>query len=183
MGRATVDFKDYEKIVQNILESVKEEGDSALLNYTQKFDGVDLSSTGMKVTDKEIKEAYNEVSEDFLKAMRLAIKNITDYHKRQRQNSWFTSSDGIMLGQKLTSIASVGIYVPGGTAAYPSSVLMNAIPAKVAGVKRIVMITPPSKEGKLSPEVLVAAKELNIDEIYKVGGAHGIGHWLMEQRL
>lgn len=173
--RATVDFRDYEKVVQNILEKVKEEGDSALLNCTEKFDGVDLSRTGMKVIDKEIDEAYGKVSEDFLKAMRLAIKNITDYHKKQSKNSWFASSDGIMLGQKITPVANVGIYVPGGTAAYPSSVLMNAIPAKVAGVKRIVMITPPNKEGRLPAGVLVAAKELNIDEIYKVGGAHGIG--------
>ena len=173
--RATVDFRDYERIVQNILAGVREKGDPALLGYTEKFDGVDLSDTGMKVIDAEIAEAYNEVSEDFLKAIRLAIKNITDYHRKQLQNSWFTSSDGIMLGQKVTPIASVGIYVPGGTAAYPSSVLMNAIPAKVAGVKRIVMVTPPNRKGKLSAGVLVAAKELNIDEIYKVGGAQSIG--------
>ncbi|HZK57452.1 MAG TPA: histidinol dehydrogenase, partial [Clostridia bacterium] len=173
--RATVDFRDYERIVQNILAGVKEEGDRALLKYTEKFDGVDLSDMGMKVTNTEIKEAYDEVSEDFLNAIRLAIKNITDYHKKQLRNSWFTSSDGIMLGQKVTPIAGVGIYVPGGTAAYPSSVLMNAIPAEVAGVKRIVMVTPPNGEGKLSAGVLVAARELNIDEIYKVGGAQSIG--------
>lgn len=173
--RTAVDFKDYERVVQNILARVEQEGDSALLGYTEKFDGADLSDTGMKVTDAEIDEAYGKVSEDFLRALRLAIKNITSYHKKQNQNSWFTSSDGIMLGQKVTPIASVGIYVPGGTAAYPSSVLMNAIPAKVAGVKRIIMITPPNKEGQLSAGVLVAAKELGIDEIYKVGGAQGIG--------
>lgn len=173
--RATVDFRGYERVVQNILSKVRAEGDLALLEYTEKFDGVDLSHTGMKVTDEEIDGAYKEVSEDFLRAMRLAIKNITDYHEKQRQNSWFTSADGIMLGQKITSIADVGIYVPGGTAAYPSSVLMNAIPAKVAGVQRIVMITPPNREGKLNAGVLVAAKELDIKEIYKVGGAQGIG--------
>ncbi|HZX20892.1 MAG TPA: histidinol dehydrogenase, partial [Clostridia bacterium] len=122
--RTAVDFKDYERVVQNILARVEQEGDSALLGYTEKFDGADLSDTGMKVTDAEIDEAYGKVSEDFLRALRLAIKNITSYHKKQNQNSWFTSSDGIMLGQKVTPIASVGIYVPGGTAAYPSSVLM-----------------------------------------------------------
>ncbi|MDI9476476.1 MAG: histidinol dehydrogenase [Natronincolaceae bacterium] len=173
--RAAVDFKDYERVVQNILARVEQEGDLALLGYTEKFDGADLSDKGMKVTDAEIDEAYGQVSEDFLRAIRLAIKNITSYHEKQSQNSWFTSSDGIMLGQKVTPIASVGIYVPGGTAAYPSSVLMNAIPAKVAGVGRIIMITPPNQEGQLSAGVLVAAKELGIDEIYKVGGAQGIG--------
>lgn len=173
--RSTVDFKDYEETVKNILSKVMAEGDLALLKYTKKFDGADLSQTGMKVTDEEIEEAYGKVSEDYLKAIGLAIKNITSYHKKQSQNSWFTSSDGIMLGQKVTPIASVGIYVPGGTAAYPSSVLMNAIPAKVAGVKRIVMISPPNKDEKLPAGVLVAAKELGINEIYKVGGAQGVG--------
>ncbi len=173
--RATVDFRDYEKVVQDILEKVKAEGDSALLDFTKKFDGVDLNLSEMKVTEEEMDEAYSQVSEEYLKAIRLAIKNITDYHKKQKQNSWFTSSDGIMLGQKLTPIAGVGIYVPGGTAPYPSSVLMNAIPAKVAGVERIVMVTPPGEDGKLSPGILVAAKELDVDEIYKVGGAQSIG--------
>ncbi len=173
--RSTVDFKDYEETVKNILSKVMVEGDLALFKYTKEFDGADLSKKGMKVSDEEVKEAYNEVSEDYLKAINLAIKNITDYHKNQIQNSWFTSSDGIILGQKVTPIASVGIYVPGGTAAYPSSVLMNAIPAKVAGVKRIAMISPPNKDGKLPAGVLVAAKELGINEIYKVGGAQGVG--------
>ena len=173
--RATVDFRYYEKVVQNILARVKAEGDPALLKYTEKFDGVDLSDRGLRVTDDEIDRAYGEVSEDFLRSMRLAIRNITDYHKKQSRNSWFSSSDGIILGQKVTPIASVGIYVPGGTAAYPSSVLMNAIPAKEAGVKRIVMVTPPNKEGQLSAGVLVAARELEIDEIYKIGGAQAVG--------
>lgn len=173
--RSSVDFKDYEGVVQNILSKVRADGDLALLKYTKEFDGADLSRSGLRVTENEIEEAYREVSEDFLRAVRLAIKNIRDYHKKQVQNSWFTSEDGIMLGQKVTPIGSVGIYVPGGTAAYPSSVLMNAIPAQVAGVKRIVMISPPNKEGKLPAGVLVAAKELNIDEIYKVGGAQGVG--------
>lgn len=173
--RATVDFKDYQNVVQNILAKVKADGDLALLKYTKEFDGADLSYSGLKVRDEEIEEAYQNVPEEFLKAVRLAIKNISDYHEKQRGNSWFTSEDGIMLGQKISPIASVGIYVPGGTAAYPSSVLMNAIPAKVAGVKRIVMITPPDREGKVPAGVLVAAKELNIEEIYKVGGAQGVG--------
>lgn len=173
--RGTVDFKDYQEAVQEILGRVSTAGDQALLEYTKEFDGVDLSIEGLKVTEKEVDEAYKQVSEEFLKAIRLAIFNITDYHQKQRQNSWFTSSEGIMLGQKITPITSVGIYVPGGTAAYPSSVLMNAIPAKVAGVERIVMVTPPTKEGKLSAGVLVAAKELGIEEIYKVGGAQAVG--------
>lgn len=173
--RGTVDFKDYQDAVQTILDKVSVTGDQALLEYTKQFDGIDLSAKGLKVTEEEVDEAYSLVSEEFLRAIRLAIDNITDYHEKQRQNSWFTSSEGTMLGQKITPIASVGIYVPGGTAAYPSSVLMNAIPAKVAGVERIVMVTPPNKEGKLAAGVLVAAKELGIEEIYKVGGAQAIG--------
>lgn len=173
--RASVDFKDYEKTVKAILEKVKADGDLALLKYTNDFDGADLSYKGLRVREEEIEEAYKEVSEDFLGALRLAIKNIRAYHERQKQNSWFTSEEGIMLGQKVSPLASVGIYVPGGTAAYPSSVLMNAIPAQVAGVKRIVMISPPDREGKLPAGVLVAAGELNIGEIYKLGGAQGVG--------
>lgn len=173
--RGTVDFTDYQEAVQEILRRVRLEGDKALLAYTKKFDGVDLTTEGIKVTVAEVEEAYGKISAEFLEALRLAIENITSFHQKQRQNSWMTWGEGTMLGQKITPIASVGIYVPGGTAAYPSSVLMNAIPAKVAGVKRIVMVTPPDQKGKLNPGVLVAAKELGIEEIYKVGGAQAIG--------
>lgn len=173
--RDTVDFKDYQDTVRSILSKVNAEGDSALLSYTKEFDGIDLSLKGMKVTKEEVEEAYGQVSQEYLEALDLAINNISSFHEKQKQNSWFTSSEGIMLGQKFTAIASVGIYVPGGTAAYPSSVLMNAIPAKVAGVRRIVMMTPPDKDGNLNPGVLVAADKLDIEEIYKVGGAQAIG--------
>ncbi|SDJ85287.1 histidinol dehydrogenase [Natronincola ferrireducens] len=172
--RTTVDFKDYEKPVEEILEAVKTQGDAGLLEYTQRFDGIDLKERGLRVREEEFDEAYNLVEEDFIQALRRAIDNIRSYHERQRQNSWFTTSEGIFLGQKVTPIARVGIYVPGGTAAYPSSVLMNTIPAQVAGVKGIVMVTPPDREGKVSPGVLVAAKELGVKEVYRVGGAQAV---------
>ncbi|AOY75552.1 histidinol dehydrogenase [Clostridium formicaceticum] len=173
--RSTVDFKDYQPQVDEILQGIQDRGDEALLEYTKRFDGATFTSQQIAVSDEEFEAAYDEVTEAFVAALRLAIKNIREYHEKQKQNSWFTSSEGIFLGQKVTPIASVGIYVPGGTAAYPSSVLMNALPAIVAGVKRIVMVTPPGREGKLSPGVLVAAKELGIKEVYKVGGAQAVG--------
>ncbi|AKL93696.1 histidinol dehydrogenase HisD [Clostridium aceticum] len=173
--RSTVDFKDYQPQVDEILQGIQERGDEALLEYTKKFDGAVFTPQQIAVTEEEFQGAYDEVAEGFVAALRLAIKNIREYHEKQKQNSWFTSSEGVFLGQKVSPIASVGIYVPGGTAAYPSSVLMNALPAIVAGVKRIVMVTPPGKEGKLSPGVLVAAKELGIKEVYKVGGAQAVG--------
>ncbi|WP_458411953.1 histidinol dehydrogenase [Schinkia sp. CFF1] len=157
-----------------ILENVKKQGDQALFDYTAKFDGVKLTS--LKVTAEEIEEAYGIVDEQLVGYIREAAENIRDYHRRQVRQSWITTApDGTILGQKITSLDAVGVYVPGGTAAYPSSVLMNVIPAQVAGVPRIAMITPPGKDGKLPAGVLVAANECGVKEIYKAGGAQAIG--------
>ncbi len=160
--------------VLEILENVKKNGDQALLDYTAKFDGVQLDS--LMVTEEEIEEAYKLVPEDVVGYIREAAENIRNYHSRQVRQSWITTeADGTILGQKITPLDAVGVYVPGGTAAYPSSVLMNVIPAQVAGVGRIAMVTPPGKDGKLPAGVLVAANECGIREIYKVGGAQAIG--------
>jgi histidinol dehydrogenase len=159
--------------VLDIIERVKKEGDSALYQFTEKFDGVNLSS--LKVTEEEFAKAYELVDEELVGYIREAAENIRDFHEKQKRNSWFTTKpDGTMLGQKITPLDSVGVYVPGGTAAYPSSVLMNVLPAQAAGVKRIVMVSPPSKEGTLPAGVLVAAREVGVTEIYKVGGAQGV---------
>lgn len=175
-GRNTLDFKKYYETVEIILEDVATKGDEAVFEYTRKFDQVDLTRHRIMVTEEEIWEAYNRVDQGLVRALQLAIENIKKYHEHQRQHSWFTSEkEGILLGQKVTSIACVGVYVPGGTAAYPSSVLMNVIPAMVAGVKRIVMVTPPGKDGRINDGILVAAKELGLKEIYKVGGAQAVG--------
>ncbi|WP_110112489.1 histidinol dehydrogenase [Bacillus sp. CGMCC 1.16541] len=160
--------------VLTILADVKERGDEAVQQYTQRFDGVELSS--LLVTDEEKKAAYTEVSDEMLAIIREVATNIRDYHERMVQQSWMvTKEDGTILGQKVTPLDAVGVYVPGGLAAYPSSVLMNVVPAQVAGVKRIVMVSPPQKDGSLPPGVLVAATELGVQEIYKVGGAQAIG--------
>lgn len=174
--RSSVDFAEYNDGVQKILDEVKNIGDQALIQFTKVFDNVNLDEAGIRVTEKEFERAYENVDREYIDAIRVAIKNITSYHEKQKQNSWFTSDDDeIILGQKIGPVRSAGIYVPGGTAPYPSSVLMNAIPAIVAGVKKIVMVTPPSKDGSINPGILVAAKEVGITEIYKVGGAQGIG--------
>lgn len=160
-------------IVKNILSDIRTRGDEALREYTEKFDRVQLAS--FSVTEEEIAEAYKTVDEDFVAIVREAAENIRFFHEKQLRPSWMTTEEnGTILGQKITPLDSVGVYVPGGTAAYPSSVLMNVIPAKVAGVKRIVMVSPPDKEGKLPAAVLVAAKEAGVKEIYKVGGAQAI---------
>jgi histidinol dehydrogenase len=160
--------------VQSILQAVKESGDEALFEYTKKFDGAALQQ--LAVTPEEIEEAYAQISEPLLKAIQQAIENIQSFHEKQKRQSWMdTSETGTILGQLIRPLAQVGIYVPGGLAAYPSSVLMNAVPAQVAGVEEIIMVTPPSKDGKLNPGVLVAADQLGIKQIYKVGGAQAIG--------
>ncbi|WHY91181.1 histidinol dehydrogenase [Neobacillus cucumis] len=160
-------------IVKNILSDIRTRGDEALREFTEKFDRVQLAS--FSVTEEEIAEAYKSVDEDFVAIVREAAENIRSFHEKQLRPSWMTTEEnGTILGQKITPLDSVGVYVPGGTAAYPSSVLMNVIPAKVAGVKRIVMVSPPDKEGKLPAAVLVAAKEAGVKEIYKVGGAQAI---------
>lgn len=174
--RNDLDFKKYNQKVQEILVGVMERGDGALLEYTRAFDGVTITSADLLVSEAEFEEAYALLPKDFVKALQLAIEKITAYHSRQKENSWFTYEEkGVVLGQKITALSSVGLYVPGGTAAYPSSVLMNAIPAKVAGVKRITMVTPPMATGRVNPGVLVAARELGIREVYRVGGAQAVG--------
>lgn len=165
--------EEQRKTVRSIIEDVRRHGDQAVKAYTEKFDGISLDDT--RVTGEEIKQAYSLLDERLLQVIRQAIRNIQEYHERQLQSSWFYHrKDGTMLGQKITALDSAGVYVPGGTAAYPSSVLMNVIPALTAGVERIVLVTPPGKDGQLSPGVLAAASELGIKEIYKMGGAQAI---------
>ena len=162
--------------MREILERVKEEGDSALFEYTKEFDKTEITAETIRVTEEEIKEAYEKTDPALIDVIRKALVNIRSYHEKQKQNSWFTSSEeGTMLGQKVTPLQRVGVYVPGGKAVYPSSVLMNIVPAKTAGVDQIVMTTPPGKDGKVNPSTLVAAKEAGADEIYKAGGAQAIG--------
>ena len=169
-------YSAYEKDVAKILEDVKREGDKALFGYTARFDGAHLDAETVRVTEQEIQEAYDQVDEELLGIIRRALHNIRTYHEKQRQNSWFDSRpDGTILGQKVTALARVGVYVPGGKAAYPSSVLMNIAPAKAAGVDEIIMVTPPDKNGKVTPTTLVAAKEAGADVVYKIGGAQAIG--------
>lgn len=176
LKRSPNSYGKFEAAVVEILNNVKENGDKAVFEYTQKFDKADINAENIVVTDEEIKEAYTLVDEKLLTVIRKALVNITSYHEKQRQYSWFdTNPKGTILGQKVTPIEKVGVYVPGGKAVYPSSVLMNIVPAKVAGVERIIMTTPPGKDGKISPATLVAAKEAGVDVIYKVGGAQAIG--------
>lgn len=175
LKRSPNNYDQYASAVTEVVNDVKENGDQAVLSYTKKFDGCDLTAEQMLVTEEEIKEAYNIVEERFIEIIRKALVNIRDYHEKQKQYSWFDSKpNGTMLGQKVTPLESCGVYVPGGKAAYPSSVLMNIVPAKVAGVEKIVMVTPPGKDGKVNPNTLVAAKEAGADIIYKVGGSQAI---------
>ena len=176
LKRSPNNYGKFEAAVADILANVKEKGDEALFSYTREFDKVEVTSETIRVTEEEIKEAYEAVDASLLEVIHKALVNIRTYHEKQRQNSWFTSTEnGTMLGQKVTPLDRVGVYVPGGKAVYPSSVLMNIVPAKVAGVPHIVMTTPPGKDGKVNPSTLVAAKEAGADEIYKVGGAQAIG--------
>ncbi|WP_195368514.1 histidinol dehydrogenase [Coprococcus comes] len=175
LKRSPNNYGQYEASVKEILDKVKEEKDAAVFAYTAKFDGAELTADTIEVTDAEIEEAYAQVDDTLLTVIRKAKDNIESYHAKQRQNSWFDSKpDGTILGQKITPLHRVGVYVPGGKAVYPSSVLMNVMPAKVAGVDEIIMVTPPEKNGKVSPNTLVAAKEAGVDKIYKVGGAQAI---------
>lgn len=175
LKRSPNNYGQYEASVKEILDKVKEEKDVAVFAYTAKFDGAELTADTIEVTDAEIEEAYAQVDDTLLTVIRKAKDNIESYHAKQRQNSWFDSKpDGTILGQKITPLHRVGVYVPGGKAVYPSSVLMNVMPAKVAGVDEIIMVTPPGKNGKVSPNTLVAAKEAGVDKIYKVGGAQAI---------
>ena len=161
--------------VNDIINRVRGEKDAAIFDYTKRFDGAEIDASNIRVTKEEIEEAYTKVDPELIDVIRKALVNIREYHEKQRQYSWFDSKpNGTMLGQKVTPLASTGVYVPGGKAVYPSSVLMNVIPAKVAGVGKIVMVTPPGKDGKVNPNTLVAANEAGADEIYKVGGAQAI---------
>lgn len=176
LKRSPNQYGEYEAAVAEILSDVKARGDEAVFAYTEKFDHVSITPETLKVTEEEIEEAYRLVDPSLLEVIRKALVNINRYHEKQRQNSWFTTEEnGTMLGQKVTPLNRVGVYVPGGKAVYPSSVLMNIVPAKAAGVPNIVMTTPPDREGKVCPSTLVAAKEAGADVIYKVGGAQAIG--------
>ena len=175
LKRSPSNFGNYAETVQEIVDDVRDNGDAALFSYTKKFDKSDITAENVKVTQKEIDYAYTQVSPELLDVIRKAKKNIWEYHEKQKQYSWFDSKpNGTLLGQKVTALASVGVYVPGGKAVYPSSVLMNVMPAKVAGVEKIVMTTPCNAEGEVYATTLVAAKEAGVDEIYKAGGAQAI---------
>lgn len=176
LKRSPNSYGQYEESVHAILSAVKEERDAAVFAFTEKFDGAHLDASNIQVTEAEIEDAYTKVDAQLLEVIRKSLKNIEEYHAKQRQNSWFDSKpDGTILGQKVTPLQRVGVYVPGGKAVYPSSVLMNVMPAKVAGVDEIIMVTPPGRDGKVNPNTLVAAKEAGVDKIYKVGGAQAIG--------
>lgn len=175
LKRSPNSYGKFEASVAAILADVKEKGDEAVFDYTKRFDGADINAANIVVTKEEIDEAYSLVDEQLVEVIRKALVNIREYHAKQKQYSWFDSTpNGTILGQKVTPLNRVGVYVPGGKAAYPSSVLMNIIPAKVAGVNQIIMTTPPGKDGRVNPGTLVAANEAGVDVIYKVGGAQAI---------
>lgn len=172
-ARSTEIDENVTKTVQSVIDNVRTRGDDALKEYTKKFDGVDLQC--LELSDEDIQKAYDSVSEDIIDALTRAAFNIKEFHERQLQQSWLTTKEnGVMLGQRIRGLKRVGIYVPGGRAAYPSSVLMNAVPAKVAGVKEIIMVTPPSKDGKVNPNILAAAKVAGVNRVFAVGGAQAV---------
>lgn len=176
LKRSPNSYGQYEAAVAEILANVKANGDKAVFDYTLRFDRAQINEENVRVTDEEIDEAYTLVSPKLIEVIRKALVNIRDYHMKQKTYSWFDSTaKGTILGQKVTPIETVGVYVPGGKAVYPSSVLMNIVPAKVAGVDKIIMTTPPAADGKVNPSTLVAAKEAGVDEIYKAGGAQAVG--------
>lgn len=175
LKRSPNNYDQYQETVNEILREVKEKGDTAVFAYTKKFDGAELTPDTLYVTEDEIKAAYSEVDPELVEVMKKSIANIRSFHEKQIRNSWFTTrEDGVILGQRITALGSVGVYVPGGKAAYPSSVLMNIIPAKVAGVERIVMVTPPGADGRVNPATLVAAHLAGATEVCKVGGAQAV---------
>ena len=175
LKRSPDHYGQYEDTVREIVERVRTEGDAALFEYTRRFDWEEADASGVKVTEEEFREAYEEIDERLLGVIRKALGNIREFHEKQKRYSWFdTTAEGTMLGQRVTPLHAAGVYVPGGKAVYPSSVLMNIVPAKVAGVERIIMATPCDRKGKVAPAVLVAAKEAGADEIYKIGGAQAV---------
>ena len=168
-------YESYTETVQSIVDQVKAKGDEALFAFTKKFDKAEVSAETVRVGEEEIEEAYRQVKPELLEVMKRSLENIRSYHEKQKRNSWFDARpDGTILGQKVTPLASAGVYVPGGKAAYPSSVLMNIIPAQVAGVERIVMVTPPGKDGRVNPVTLTAAHLAGATEVYRVGGAQAV---------
>lgn len=175
LKRSPGNYGQYESVVADIIANVREKGDTAVFDYTKQFDKWDISAENIRVTDAEIQAAFKQAEDAFVAVMKQSAANIEAFHKKQLRNSWIdTKPDGSILGQRILPIAVSGVYVPGGKAAYPSSVLMNVIPAKVAGVERIVMTTPAGADGLVNPGTLVAAKIAGVDEIYKVGGAQAI---------
>lgn len=175
LKRSPNNYTEYESIVADIIANVRANGDKAVFDYTKQFDKWDITADNIKVTEEEINEAFAQAESAYIEVMKRSADNITQFHKKQLRNSWIdTKPDGSVLGQRILPIAISGVYVPGGKAAYPSSLLMNVIPAKVAGVKKIIMTTPAGADGKVYPETLVAAKIAGVDEIYKVGGAQAI---------
>ena len=174
LKRSPTNYDSYEKDVKAIINNVKDNGDKALFDYTLQFDKANINADNIVVTTEELEEAYKEVDPKLIEVIRKSLAKIKAFHEKQLQNSWFDYSDGIILGRKVTPIEKAGVYVPGGKAVYPSSVLMNVVPAKVAGVNHIYMTTPPSSDGKVCASTLVAAHEAGVDTIYKVGGAQAI---------
>lgn len=175
LKRSPNNYGEYESIVKDIIEQVRSRGDEAVLEYTKRFDGCELTPETLEVTKEEIAEAYKALTPEFIEVLKKSTANIRAYHEKQLRNSWFDAKeDGTILGQKITPLSRVGVYVPGGTAAYPSSVLMNIVPARVAGVKEIIMMTPPGKDGSMNPATLVAADIAGVTRIFKAGGAQAI---------
>lgn len=175
LKRSPNSYGEFEDRVADIIDTVRNGGDEAVFSYTKQFDQADITANNLIVTEEEIQEAYDNVQPELLDVIRKSLVNIRAFHEKQLQNSWFQSQEnGVILGQKVTPLDKVGVYVPGGKAVYPSSVLMNVVPAKVAGVPHIYMTTPPGPDGKVYPSTLVAAKEAGVDVIYKVGGAQAI---------
>lgn len=175
LKRSPNQYEQYQDTVMDIVNRIRKEGDAALLELTARFDWEGISSANLQVSEEEIEEAYQLIDEKLLETIRKALKNIREYHEKQKQYSWFdTTTDGTLLGQKVTPLSTAGVYVPGGKAVYPSSVLMNLVPAKIAGVENVIMATPCDKKGKVNPAVLVAANEAGADAIYKMGGAQAI---------
>lgn len=175
LNRNPGSFSEYEKTVNDIIENVRNKGDKAIFEYTSNFDKCEITADTIKVTEDEIRKAYNALDPKFIEVMKKSAENIRSFHEKQKRNSWIeTREDGSILGQRILPVEISGVYVPGGKAAYPSSVLMNVVPAKVAGVERIIMCTPPQKDGLVNPGTLVAANIAGVDEVYKVGGAQAI---------
>lgn len=175
LKRSPNNYDGYQDTVNEILQEVKQKGDDAVFAYTKKFDHADINADNIRVTEEEIKEAYELAGTQLIEVMKKSLHNIREFHEKQVRNSWFhTREDGVILGQRITPLDSVGVYVPGGKAAYPSSVLMNIVPAHTAGVRRIVMMTPPGADGKVNPATLAAADLAGVSEIYKTGGAQAI---------